>query len=156
MNALKTILYMGFMHGLITFYIPYQLASNDQSSTELGNLRYFAIPFWILGAGIIVQCSADIIRRGRGTPSHLDPPRELLIHGWYRRVRNPIYFGAEIFQAGFIVWFGSVWAFIYALLLFLAFHFLVVAIEEPMLRKTFRRVYEEYCRTVPRWIPRFK
>ena len=156
MNALKTILYMGCMHGLITFYIPYQLASRDVSFFDTGIFRYLAFPFWILGAWIIVQCSLDIINRGRGTPAHLDPPRELLIHGWYHRLRNPIYFGAEIFQAGFIVWFGSVWAFIYTLLLFLTFHFLIVAIEEPILRNTFGAVYEEYCRTVPRWIPRFK
>ncbi len=28
--------------------------------------------------------------------------------------------------------------------------------EEPHLRKTFGAAYEEYCRSVPRWIPRLK
>ena len=27
-------------------------------------------------------------------------------------------------------------------------------VEEPGLRKRFGREYEEYCKTVPRWVPR--
>ena len=75
MNALKTILYMGCMHGFITFYIPYQLASHDLSFFNPGVFRYLAFPFWIPGAWIIFQCSVDIIRRGRGTPAFVDPPK---------------------------------------------------------------------------------
>ena len=156
MNILKTILYMGFMHGLFTLYIPYQLASRDKPFANFGLLAYLAFPFWILGALIIVRCSIDIIRRGRGTPAFVDPPKELVIAGLYRYVRNPIYVGAMLFQVGFILWFGSAWSIVYALFFFLGFNVLIFIVEEPILRNQFGATYEEYCRKVPRWTPRFR
>lgn len=33
------------------------------------------------------------------------------------------------------------------------FHFVVLVVEEPSLRRLFGAEYEEYCRTVRRWIP---
>jgi len=155
MNTLKTLVYMGATHGFFTFYFPYQLASRTPSF-DVGNFRYLAFLFWIVGIEVIVQCSIDIIRRGRGTPAYLDPPKQLVIAGLYRRVRNPIYLGALIVQFGFILWFGSAWAILYAFLYFLGFHFLIVVIEEPILRRNFGAAYEEYCRNVPRWMPKIK
>jgi protein-S-isoprenylcysteine O-methyltransferase Ste14 len=32
----------------------------------------------------------------------------------------------------------------------------VLVYEEPVLRTKFGAEYEEYCRRVPRWIPRFR
>ena len=155
MNTLKTILYMGFMHGFFTFYFPYQLGSRTTSQFDFGYLRFLAIPFWFLGTLIIIQCSIDIIRRGRGTPAHLDPPRELVIVGLYRYVRNPIYVGALLVLVGYFLWFGSVLSALYAVFMFSAFHILVL-IEETILRNTFGAAYEEYCQRVPRWIPKIK
>lgn len=153
MNAVKTILYMGFMHGLFTLYIPYQLALQT-TTLDLGFFRYLAFPLWAFGALIIVQCTVDIIRRGRGTPAHLDPPKELVIAGWYRHVRNPIYLGALIVQFGFILWSGSSLSILYTVFFFLGFHFLILVVEEPILRNQFGAAYEAYCKTVPRWLPK--
>jgi protein-S-isoprenylcysteine O-methyltransferase Ste14 len=57
---------------------------------------------------------------------------------------------------GYIVWFSSLLALLYALLFFLAFHILIIVIEEPILRNTFGEAYEEYQKKVPRWVPKFK
>jgi protein-S-isoprenylcysteine O-methyltransferase Ste14 len=35
-------------------------------------------------------------------------------------------------------------------------HLFVILYEEPHLRKTFGMAYLEYCRKVPRWIPKMK
>ncbi len=48
-----------------------------------------------------------------------------------------------------------------AVLLYLVFGFLLlhirqVAIEEPILRRRFGQSYEQYCRSVPRWVPRLR
>ncbi|HMS00291.1 MAG: isoprenylcysteine carboxylmethyltransferase family protein [Anaerolineales bacterium] len=155
MNTIKTILYMGFMHGLFTVYLPFQLASRDTPFVSFGLLAYLAFLFWIVGALIIIRCSVDIINRGRGTPAHVDPPKELVIAGLYRYVRNPIYVGAMLFQVGYILWFGSALGIAYALLFFLGFNGLIFIVEEPILRNQFGAAYEEYCQRVPRWIPRF-
>jgi protein-S-isoprenylcysteine O-methyltransferase Ste14 len=42
----------------------------------------------------------------------------------------------------------------YAGIGWLGFHLFVVLYEEPTLREKFGKEYEEYCRQVPRWIPR--
>jgi protein-S-isoprenylcysteine O-methyltransferase Ste14 len=39
------------------------------------------------------------------------------------------------------------------LILMAIFHLRVVRSEEPALRSRFGDIYEEYCRSVPRWIP---
>jgi len=156
MNSLKTLLYMGTLHGFFTFYFPYQLALADKSFFEIGVYRYFAFPLWLTGTLIIIRCSIDIIRRGRGTPAHLDPPKELVITGLYRHVRNPIYFGAVLVHVGTILWFASALMILYTVLFIFSFHILIVLFEEPVLRHTFGAAYEEYCQRVPRWVPRLK
>lgn len=145
---------MGIMHGFFTFYFPYQLASLDKPFFDFGIFRYIAIPLWLSGILIIIWCSMDFIRTGRGTPAHLDPPRELVINGLYRYVRNPIYSAALLVQIGYILWFASRYLILYFLLFFLAFYVLVVFIEEPVLKNTFGGAYEEYGKKVPRWMPR--
>lgn len=156
MNTLKTILYMGSLHGFFTIYLPYRIGSSEVRIFHLGISAYLAIPLWIMGIFIIVRCSIDIVRKGHGTPAHLAPPRTLVIHGPYHHVRNPIYLGALLVLSGYIVWFGSGLLVVYFLFFILAFHMLIVLIEEPVLEKMFGEEYDEYRQNVPRWIPRFK
>lgn len=153
MNTFKTLLYMGSMHGFFTYYFPYQLALVDVPFFNIGYLRLLAFLFWITGTLVIIWCSMDFIRKGRGTPAHVDPPKELVVDGLYRHVRNPIYAGALLVQLGYVLWFASRFAIIYFLLFFLAFHILVVFIEEPVLKSMFGAAYGEYAKKVPRWIP---
>jgi protein-S-isoprenylcysteine O-methyltransferase Ste14 len=154
MNIIKTLLYMGSLHGFFTFYLPYQLSSAANPLFDPGLFRYLACPLWLTGTLIIIRCSVDIIRTGHGTPSHVDPPKILLVNGLYCHVRNPIYLGALLVQLGYIVWFTSGIMIIYFLFFVLAFHILIVFIEEPVLRNTFGAAYDEYVKSVPRWIPR--
>jgi len=154
MNIIKTLLYMGSLHGIFTFYLPYQLSSAANPLFDFGIFRYLALPLWLTGTLIIIWCSIDIIRKGRGTPAHVDPPKILIVNGLYRHIRNPIYLGALLVQLGFIVWFTSGIMIIYFLFSFLAFHILIVFIEEPILRNTFGADYNTYHKSVPRWIPR--
>ena len=156
MNTLKTLLYMGTLHGFFTYYFPYQLASRDKQLFDIGIFHFFALPLWIIGTLIIIQCSVDIVRRGRGTPAHLDPPKILIVNGLYRHIRNPIYFGAVLVHFGTILWFASALMILYTTLFIFSFHVLIVLFEEPVLRHTFGAAYEEYCKRVPRWIPKFK
>jgi protein-S-isoprenylcysteine O-methyltransferase Ste14 len=156
MNILKTLLYMGIMHGFFTYYFPYQLALATTELFEPGIFRYLAIPFWLSGTLIIIWCSIDIIRKGRGTPAHLDPPKELVITGLYRYVRNPIYMGAMLVLFGYMIWSVSAWVILYSALAYTAFSFLIIVIEEPILKNTFGIAYTEYAERVPRWIPKFK
>jgi protein-S-isoprenylcysteine O-methyltransferase Ste14 len=156
MNSIKTILYMGIMHGFFTYYFPYQIATRDFLVFNTNILAYFSIPLYIIGTIIIIWCSVDMVKRGLGTPAHLDPPKKLIINGLYRYVRNPIYLGALFVLLGYILWFGSGLMILYFLFFVLAYQILITLIEEPILRNTFGKDYEDYCKKVPRWIPRIK
>lgn len=112
-----------------------------------------AAPAFLGGIGIWIYCLDVFSRRGRGTPFPLDAPRHLVTDGPYGVVRNPI-MAAEIAVIwGETVYFSNLGMLIYAALLTLAGHLLVVLIEEPELRARFGASYEDYCRRVPRWRP---
>jgi protein-S-isoprenylcysteine O-methyltransferase Ste14 len=156
MNSIKTLLYMGSLHGFFTFYAPFLLATWSLPIFDLGTLRYISFPLWTIGAWIIIRCSIDMIRRGHGTPVHMDPPKQLIVTGYYRHVRNPIYLGALLALVGHILWSGSPWVIVYSFCYGIAFHILIVVFEEPGLKSKFGTTYEEYRTRVPRWIPKFK
>lgn len=156
MNSIKTLFYMGSLHGFFTFYMPFELDALDSTLFRLGTLRYIALPLWSMGAWIIIRCSMDMVRRGRGTPAHMDPPAELVITGLYRHVRNPIYLGALLALLGHIAWSGSGLVIAYFTCYVIAFHILILFFEEPVLRNKFGRAYDEYRKNVPRWIPRLR
>jgi protein-S-isoprenylcysteine O-methyltransferase Ste14 len=84
------------------------------------------------------------------------PPRKLVVVGLYRYVRNPMYLGFFTGWAGLWVVFGhaNVATIAVASTLVIATTLFVLFYEEPTLRKMFGGEYEEYCRSVRRWVPR--
>jgi protein-S-isoprenylcysteine O-methyltransferase Ste14 len=79
-------------------------------------------------------------------------PDKIVQGGLYRYSRNPMYIGVSLTAAGLAWLLASRSAAIYAALLWPIFHFVVVVLEEPHLRKKLGARYEEYLRTTPRWI----
>jgi len=120
------------------------------------------IPAWSIvpGAALLLAGGAlalttviYFIVEGRGTPALFDPPKRFVPHGPYRIVRNPMYTGGVAMLLGLGLYLASVSILLYALAAFLLIHAFVVMAEEPGLRRRFGRDYENYCKTVPRWIP---
>jgi len=155
MTALKTALFIllvpGFLLGVVPPVVVQRIGGPGLAP---GAWHWLALPFWLAGAATVVWCAADFVRKGRGTPVPLDPPKELVVTGLYRHVRNPMYVGALLIQAGTVVWFGTLAQVVYWFFLFIGFTLFIRANEEPYLRRTFGTAYEAYCRSVPRWIPR--
>jgi len=120
--------------------------------------RWIAALPSVLGFAVALRCVWDFGRTGHGTPAPVLPPKKLVVAGFYRYVRNPMYLG-------FIVgWIGLWIVFEQASLLVIAIAFAVVVgvflfvvlYEEPTLRRKFGARYEVCCRNVPRWIPRVR
>ncbi len=110
----------------------------------------------LFGVGAIgwLWCLDAFSRRGRGTPSPLDAPRNLVTSGLFGIVRNPIIV-TELWVIWGIALYVSSWGVVgYAVLVTIGAHLVVVRVEEPVLRKRFGEEYEAYCRSVPRWVPR--
>jgi protein-S-isoprenylcysteine O-methyltransferase Ste14 len=105
------------------------------------------------GALVVLWCIFTFASIGRGTPAPFDPPRQLVIRGPYRFVRNPMYIGAGLALSGAALFYESLSLLGYTSTFFLLCHLFVVLYEEPTLRRTFGREYEAYCRQVQRWLP---
>lgn len=114
-----------------------------------------AIPS-IIGFAIALRCVFDFGWTGRGTPAPIAPPQRLVITGFYRYVRNPMYVGFFMGWIGLWIVFGhaNLAAIAAALAAALGVHLFVVFYEEPTLGKKFGVDYEKYRRNVGRWLPR--
>ena len=91
---------------------------------------------------------------GKGTLVPLDPPKNLIVAGVYRYVRNPMIIGALTLIFGEALIFASIGLFVLFLIIFTVNHIYFVYSEEPGLTKRFGKDYIEYKKNVPRWIPR--
>ncbi len=105
------------------------------------------------GGLVLAWCVVDFARVGRGTLAPVDPPSVLVRRGLYRFVRNPMYVGVLTLVVGESLVWGSLAVALWAAVLALAFHVRVVRYEEPVLRATFGREFDDYSRAVPRWLP---
>ena len=155
MTALKSLFFLIAVPGLFVGYIPVAFLL-EGAYIETGLLINLALPLWVLGGLIIVWCFWDFFAKGHGTPAPIDPPKELVITGLYKFVRNPMYLGVELMLLGHFLWFGFWRLLIYGIAFFVAFHLFVVLYEEPTLQKKFGSSYKRYLKQTPRWIPRFR
>ncbi|MBI1213866.1 MAG: isoprenylcysteine carboxyl methyltransferase [Alphaproteobacteria bacterium] len=106
------------------------------------------------GTLILIDSFARFAIKGLGTPAPIFPTKHLVVGGLYRYVRNPMYVGVLSAIFGQALIFASLDLVLYGLIVWLAFHLFVTLYEEPTLRGTFGDEYEEFCKHVPRWIPR--
>ena len=155
MTAYKSLLYLIFEAGLFALYVPLALLRVG-SRIETGIISLLAIPLWLIGSLMVLRCFWDFTFKGRGTPVPMDPPKELVVTGFYRYVRNPIYVGVLLIFLGHFLWFGYWALLIYTVFAFIGVHALVVLYEEPTLNRKFGAEYEEYLKRVPRWIPKVR
>jgi len=108
------------------------------------------------GVASLVESFARFVRKGLGTPAPVAPPKELVVSGQYRHVRNPMYVAVVAVILGQALLFGSVRLLWYAALVWLVFHLVVLAYEEPALTGTFGASYLSYRQKVRRWWPRLR
>ncbi len=138
----------------------------DSEAGFFGQLRGHAAFYWlvfrqlvglsIFSVGLIAYlvCSAWLIFFGRGPHVEFDPPKVFVATGPYRWVRNPVVITLLVTVFGQAIYFAS-WGILLLVILGMGFaHYQVTRIEEPRLRNRFGESYEDFCRRVPRWIPR--
>jgi protein-S-isoprenylcysteine O-methyltransferase Ste14 len=121
---------------------------------ELGAARYSGLVPLLVGLVMILRCFADFVRRGCGTPAPYDPPRELVVAGLYRYVRNPQYVGVVLVLVGEALLTGMAVLLGYAALMAIGYHLFVRYYEEPTLGRLFGEPYARYREAVPRWLPK--
>ena len=83
----------------------------------------------------------------------LAPTQRLVVNGFNRYVRNPMYVGLLIVILGQALLFGSLTLVLYAICLWIITASFVRWYEEPTLARTYGSEYEVYRRNVPAWLP---
>ncbi len=152
-----TLVFTVLIPGSVTVLVPYLLLTSGLGLTcEIGNFRFIGIVLLVFGIVFYGWTAWDFAFVGRGTPAPIDPPKVLVSRRLYRIVRNPMYIGVVSILVGEAILFMSVILLAYALAIWSLFHLFVVYYEEPNLRQRFGAAYVEYCKVVPRWIPRIR
>jgi protein-S-isoprenylcysteine O-methyltransferase Ste14 len=142
--------------------VPVWLARRNNVSLELGTsgldvlAQVAGLLLLLIGLLLFLSSLRRFVVEGEGTLAPWDPPRNLVLHGPYRYVRNPMISGVVFILFGEALVLLSrphaSWA-----LIFLAVNAIYIPLlEEPMLKRRFGPSYVEYCRHVPRLIPRIR
>ena len=140
----------GLMPWLITGWRP--LPPGDGP----GALRWTGLLLIAAGLVVVVEAFARFAWEGLGTPAPVAPTRTLVVSGFYRFVRNPMYVAVTTLIFGQAVLFASWGVALYGVVIALAFHTFVLLYEEPTLREAYGEEYAAYYAATPRWIPRFR
>jgi len=85
---------------------------------------------------------------------YLNKRNELATSGPFAYTRNPLYLGSFLIACGYALMTWRLVVAIPVLLLFVIFHGGAVLYEEEDLRRRFGQAYIDYCKRVPRIIPR--
>jgi protein-S-isoprenylcysteine O-methyltransferase Ste14 len=151
----KTGIFTLFVPGMVGVAIPFRILKTTAPPDVVGfpELAYF---FFFAGALIYLWCAWDFSVKGMGTPAPIDAPKKLVVNGLYRLVRNPMYIGVFCLILSQAVFYGSRPVLLYLAVVAIFVNLFVLFYEEPHLREVFGEQYLDYCKRVPRWIPRFR
>ena len=152
---LGTLVFLFLILPFFLIWIPYKILSLPKHIYlfDIGAFRYFGLVPIVMGVVIYFWCSHSFVFFGKGTPIPFTPTQNLVVTELYRFVRNPIYIAGSSVLAGEALLFQSKGLFIYFLIMFGIFN-VHVLIEETLLAEKFGATYEQYQKSVPRWIPR--
>jgi protein-S-isoprenylcysteine O-methyltransferase Ste14 len=109
----------------------------------------------LICVGLVPPVSAfvEFVKAG-GTPMPVAAPPRLVVSGFNRYIRNPMYFGLLLVIIGEALLFGSLGLLVYAVLVWAAPAAFVRWYEEPTLTRQFGAEYRAYRQAVPAWWPR--
>jgi protein-S-isoprenylcysteine O-methyltransferase Ste14 len=151
-TAVFLILAPGTVAGLIPWWISHWHL--HPPFLDFTPFRAIGVLLIVAGTVVVLESFARFALQGIGTPVPVFPTQHLVVSGFYRYVRNPMYVAVTALVLGQALLLGDRHLLAYAVLPWLAAHLFVLIYEEPTLRRSFGAEYESYCAHVPRWIPR--
>lgn len=147
---------------VVAVVVPVWLARRDGIVLAIGDSaleiagQFAGVALSMIGISLFVASLRRFATEGKGTLAPWDPPRKLVVRGPYRYVRNPMISGVVFVVFGEALLLHSQSHFLWAIT-FVAINFVYIPLlEEPQLRWRFGTDYEEYCRNVPRLVPRLR
>jgi protein-S-isoprenylcysteine O-methyltransferase Ste14 len=154
--ALRSLLWTVLLPGFFAGYLPWRYFGLGRVRLDPHEpLHLLGVVCITIGVVLLGSCIWEFARSGRGTLSPADPPRELVVRGLYRYVRNPMYLSVTLIVFGELLLTRSRPLFWYWIIWFIGVNLFVIGYEEPTLRRNFGASYERYTAEVGRWLPRF-
>ena len=147
---------------VVTVVVPVWVARRNNISLRPGTTglqilgQNAGVALMAFGIFLFASSLRRFATEGEGTLAPWDPPRQLVLRGPYRYVRNPMISGVLFILFGEALLLLSRPHFLWSLI-FLGMNILFIPlIEEPDLRRRFGNPYVDYCRNVPRLFPRLR
>ncbi|MCR5879916.1 isoprenylcysteine carboxylmethyltransferase family protein [Phenylobacterium sp. J367] len=154
--SLLTLVFLLVVPGTFAVYLPWAIAGGEMGPPFLGTeaTRWLGWVMVAAGAAVVVEAQARFVWQGFGTPAPIAPPSRLVVGGFYRFVRNPMYVAVVTLTLGEALIYAEPWILAYAAALAAGFHAFIRLYEEPTLRRKFPADYPAFLAAVPRWLPR--
>jgi protein-S-isoprenylcysteine O-methyltransferase Ste14 len=154
--ALRSAFWALLLPGMIAGFIPWRAFGLAEAGLEFSSAAdLIGLVLITVGFVLLLICIREFAQRGRGTLAPIDAPRELVVQGLYRYVRNPMYVAVAAILIGELLIIRTVPMLWYVAVWFGAVNLFVIGYEEPTLRRRFGDSYERYAQSVRRWVPRF-
>jgi protein-S-isoprenylcysteine O-methyltransferase Ste14 len=143
--------------GTVVGLIPWLITRWDiPYSTPLWRvLQVVGVLMIVFGLIPVMHAFTQFAKAG-GTPMPIAPTERLVVTGFNRYVRNPMYVGLIVVILGQALLFGSLWLVLYAATAWLITATFVRIYEEPTLVREYDGEYETYRRNVRAWLPRVR
>lgn len=116
-------------------------------------------PFdWILGGllfilGLAITLpSARLFHRVKTNIIPYNDPNELVMSGWFRWTRNPMYLGMVVVLAGISIGFGELVGYAVPVIFLVLMDRTFIPMEEKAMQRVFGDRYDAYRGKVRRWI----
>ncbi len=156
--TLGSLVFLVLAPGVVAVLVPWLITQWHPlpPGDGVAALRWTGLVLIGAGAVVVLEAFARFAWQGLGTPAPVAPTRTLVVGGFYRFVRNPMYVAVAALIFGQSVLFASLGTAVYGVVIVTAFHAFVRLVEEPTLRETYGDEYAAYCAATPRWIPRVR
>ena len=149
----KTILFSVLVPGTVAVLVPRWLIGGFYLPQN-AFLSWVGIVLIACGSAVYLRCAWEFAVRGLGTPAPIAPTKFLVTTALHRHVRNPMYIGVALVIVGEAALFRSLRLVLYAAVMLCTAHLFILFYEEPTLRRQFGESYDEYFKSVRRWIPK--
>ena len=148
-------IFLALAPGIVAAAVPWWVSGWRMNEPLLGFVGVRVIGALLIACGlpVLLDSFARFALQGLGTPAPVAPTKHLVITGFYRYVRNPMYIAVGLMIIGQGLLLGKRDVLLYGAAVCLGFAAFVWLYEEPTLRRTFGSEYQEFCANVPRWIP---
>jgi len=152
---LATAAFLCLAPGMVAGLIPWWISrwKVQPSFFGLEPLRWIGVLLIVLSLPVLLESFGRFAVEGLGTPAPVLPTQHLVVKGFYRYVRNPMYVAVASIILGQALLLGNSYLLFYGAVVWTAFHAFVLSYEEPKLLSTYGAEYQAYCGRVRRWLP---